>query len=145
MRVCAVCVCLAALIGCKREARDPRPAPGSVIVFGAAARESLLQPGGTRTEPQVANPDEGNAAAISEGERLYGVYNCAGCHANGGGAIGPLRQFAERDLLPFLRSTKSEKPNTVRFYENSVHNLRSYSKLADRLLDEITHDYPNFY
>ena len=37
----------------------------------------------------MANPDEGNAVAISEGERLYAVYNCTGCHANGGGAIGP--------------------------------------------------------
>jgi cytochrome c oxidase cbb3-type subunit 3 len=60
-----------------------------VIVYGGAARESQLQPGGAQSEPRVANPDEGNALAISEGQRLFGVYNCSGCHANGGGAIGP--------------------------------------------------------
>jgi cytochrome c oxidase cbb3-type subunit 3 len=48
-----------------------------------------LQPGGARAEPNIVNPDEGNALAISEGQRLFNWYNCSGCHANGGGAIGP--------------------------------------------------------
>jgi cytochrome c oxidase cbb3-type subunit 3 len=26
---------------------------------------------------------------MAEGKRLYTVYNCAGCHANGGGGMGP--------------------------------------------------------
>jgi cytochrome c oxidase cbb3-type subunit 3 len=30
-----------------------------------------------------------NAFAINEGKRLYRWYNCSGCHANGGGSIGP--------------------------------------------------------
>src|SRR5256885_862230 len=59
------------------------------VVFGGAARQSQLQPGGAQTQPHVANPYEGNAFAISQGQRLYSWYNCAGCHANGGGAIGP--------------------------------------------------------
>src|SRR5207247_6334974 len=32
---------------------------------------------------------ESNAYAISEGERFYNAFNCVGCHAHGGGAIGP--------------------------------------------------------
>ena len=44
----------------------------------------------------------------------------------------------ERDFLPFVRTTKASKPNTVRFYENSVANLKAYSKLASLHLDEIT-------
>lgn len=39
--------------------------------------------------PQVNNPSHGSAYDISEGQRLYSWYNCSGCHANGGGAIGP--------------------------------------------------------
>jgi cytochrome c oxidase cbb3-type subunit 3 len=58
-------------------------------VFGDAARESELQPGGPQSQFGVRNPDAGNAFAISEGQRLFGWYNCTGCHANGGGAIGP--------------------------------------------------------
>jgi cytochrome c oxidase cbb3-type subunit 3 len=35
------------------------------------------------------NPYEGNAAGIAEGQRLFSWYNCSGCHANGGGGMGP--------------------------------------------------------
>lgn len=36
-----------------------------------------------------AGPYEGNAWAMSEGQRLYNQMNCVGCHANGGGGMGP--------------------------------------------------------
>lgn len=39
--------------------------------------------------PSVVNPSHGIAYDISEGQRLFNWYNCSGCHANGGGAIGP--------------------------------------------------------
>src|SRR5215472_15435368 len=48
-----------------------------------------------------------------------------------------LRQFMEAEFLPFVRITKAAKPNTIRFYENSVANLNAYPKLADLRLDEI--------
>jgi mono/diheme cytochrome c family protein len=35
------------------------------------------------------NPYEDNASAMTEGQRLYDWYNCSGCHARGGGGIGP--------------------------------------------------------
>jgi cytochrome c oxidase cbb3-type subunit 3 len=77
------------LTGCWREKREVRPEPGQVVVYSNAAPESLISPGGTRNVSQVNNPVDGNAYAISEGQRLFGWYNCTGCHANGGGAIGP--------------------------------------------------------
>jgi cytochrome c oxidase cbb3-type subunit 3 len=30
-----------------------------------------------------------NAEAVNTGKRLFGQYNCAGCHSNGGGGMGP--------------------------------------------------------
>lgn len=91
MRSGALCFGLAliALAGCSREKKQLRPQPASVIVFGAAARESQIQPAGVQTEPHSSNPSEGNAQDISEGQRLFAQYNCTGCHANGGGGIGP--------------------------------------------------------
>jgi cytochrome c oxidase cbb3-type subunit 3 len=59
------------------------------VVFGDAAREDDIQPGGPQTMPQVNNPEYGKAYDISEGQRLFNWYNCSGCHANGGGGIGP--------------------------------------------------------
>src|SRR4051794_3536682 len=91
MRFGALCigVSLIALTACSREQKRLRPEPASVIVFGAAARQSDLQPAGPKTEPHGENPSEGNAQDISEGQRLFSQYNCNGCHANGGGGIGP--------------------------------------------------------
>jgi cytochrome c oxidase cbb3-type subunit 3 len=37
----------------------------------------------------INNPFEGDAKAIQEGRRLYRWMNCLGCHAEGGGSIGP--------------------------------------------------------
>jgi len=39
--------------------------------------------------PAMTNPYEGNEEALGEGKRLYNQFNCSGCHAAGGGAIGP--------------------------------------------------------
>jgi cytochrome c oxidase cbb3-type subunit 3 len=77
-----------ALCACEREERNYRPTPA------AAARAqtitlSALQAGG-RSEPIVVpNEYEESAYAVSEGRRLYRWYNCNGCHANGGGGMGP--------------------------------------------------------
>jgi cytochrome c oxidase cbb3-type subunit III len=30
-----------------------------------------------------------NAYAVNDGKRLYSAYNCVGCHAHGGGGMGP--------------------------------------------------------
>jgi cytochrome c oxidase cbb3-type subunit 3 len=30
-----------------------------------------------------------NADAVNTGKRLFGQYNCSGCHSNGGGGMGP--------------------------------------------------------
>jgi cytochrome c oxidase cbb3-type subunit 3 len=89
MRVLAAGFCILALTSCQRESRDLRPAPTRLAIFGDAARQSDIQPGGRQSQPNVTNPYEGSAYAISEGQRLYGWYNCYGCHANGGGGMGP--------------------------------------------------------
>ena len=87
--LCAIGICVLTLTSCQREQRQLRPAPARLAIFGDAARESELQPGGPQSQPVVANPYTGNAYSISEGQRLFNWYNCSGCHANGGGAIGP--------------------------------------------------------
>ena len=76
--------------GCQREKRDVRPSPTRLAVYGNAAKESALRPGGA-ISPQavVTNPYNSSGYDISEGQRLYNWYNCVGCHANGGGGIGP--------------------------------------------------------
>ncbi|HEV7488134.1 MAG TPA: c-type cytochrome [Thermoanaerobaculia bacterium] len=75
------------LVCCAREKRNyspPKPpAPGKGLKLVS------LAPGSSAPTAEVANPYEGNALAISEGKRLFSAYNCVGCHANGGGGMGP--------------------------------------------------------
>lgn len=62
-------------------------APDRTLVTGG--RESTLLPGGPAPMQQVQSPVEGNAFAISQGQKLFAQYNCSGCHFHGGGGIGP--------------------------------------------------------
>jgi cytochrome c oxidase cbb3-type subunit 3 len=102
MKSPALCVVLAvafAVIGCGREQRrfseiapaSDRPQP---------PRSSALQPGVPGAPPSAPlkmswplpdgkGPYDENAWAVSEGKRLYTWYNCVGCHAHGGGGMGP--------------------------------------------------------
>ena len=54
---------------CARETRDPRGQAMQAADRGAAF--------------------EGNAWHVAQGQRLYAWMNCAGCHAHGGGGMGP--------------------------------------------------------
>src|SRR5581483_9644860 len=89
MRILVAGISFIALTACQQQKMVLRPEPARVAVFSDAARESDLQPGGAATQPSVSNPYYASAYAISEGQRLFGWYNCSGCHANGGGGIGP--------------------------------------------------------
>jgi cytochrome c oxidase cbb3-type subunit 3 len=78
---------LAALAGCQREARNFEPPTKSVTL--PPVRISAIQPGAIGTNTTLERKYEDNAYALSEGKRLFGWYNCNGCHANGGGDKGP--------------------------------------------------------
>lgn len=62
------------------------PPAGSIVTGN---RQSDLLPGTPAPARQAHNPFEGNEAAIADGKQLYNHFNCSGCHAAGGGAIGP--------------------------------------------------------
>jgi cytochrome c oxidase cbb3-type subunit 3 len=77
------------LAACDREERRFRESPPAATPSGLA-RLSPLQPGETTaTVHHVSNLYDENAYALQEGQRLFGWYNCSGCHANGGGGMGP--------------------------------------------------------
>ena len=73
---------------CEREKRQFHEPPESAAP-AQGVRQSELQPGAAASPAAVKNEYEENAYAISEGKRLYSWYNCKGCHAEGGGDIGP--------------------------------------------------------
>jgi cytochrome c oxidase cbb3-type subunit 3 len=84
----AALVSLVLLAGCEREARRFRESPPAATTSGALTLSSL-RPGPRTPDSVVRNVYEENAWAISEGQILYSAFNCKGCHAMGGGGIGP--------------------------------------------------------
>ena len=74
--------------GCERETRRYHELPAGAS-RAEGVRQTTLQPGESQEMSRVLGPYEENAWGISEGKRLYTAFNCLGCHANGGGGIGP--------------------------------------------------------
>jgi cytochrome c oxidase cbb3-type subunit 3 len=89
LRMCtAAAVAIIAVAGCQRETRRFDP---PVMATGAQPPVPLtvLSPAGVPLSRRDESPYQKNAYGISEGKRLYSAMNCNGCHANGGGGIGP--------------------------------------------------------
>ena len=76
------------LTACQTEQRTVNP-PLQQRATYVEARESPIVPGGPIPQAVIKSPSEGRAYDISEGKRLFNWYNCSGCHANGGGGMGP--------------------------------------------------------
>ena len=81
-------VLVMSLAACERETRRFRDVPASQTT-APSGRMSVLTPGGGSPDPQVHTFYEDNAYAIAQGKRLYAYFNCVGCHAHGGGGMGP--------------------------------------------------------
>jgi cytochrome c oxidase cbb3-type subunit III len=86
-RLAVALAAVAWLSACERERRDFSVPNGDQL--SQATRLTDLQAGSPSAPGTVDNPFRDNAFALSEGKRLYTAYNCVGCHAQGGGAIGP--------------------------------------------------------
>jgi cytochrome c oxidase cbb3-type subunit 3 len=85
---CAAALLLLSMVSCSREERRYRQ-PESARARPGSVRLVDLVPGPHTNETPLQNPYQGNALAVAEGKRLFGWYNCQGCHANGGGGMGP--------------------------------------------------------
>lgn len=82
-----------ATAGCEREARrfeKPALTPDPIAQAEAAPDLQPGQPGrGMRALAAAGGYNESNAYEVSQGKLYFRWYNCSGCHAQGGGAMGP--------------------------------------------------------
>jgi cytochrome c oxidase cbb3-type subunit 3 len=72
---------------CEREARrlnEKQPAAPSQFIT-----QVRLQPGPTFVSDTSEGTFDDNAYGTTEGQILFDQMNCSGCHANGGGGMGP--------------------------------------------------------
>lgn len=96
-RILAVAACALLAVACEREKRElhPDPALASAVQW---PRQTDFQAGAGHAVPaQIVAPPavkdlsayQENAFAMNEGKRLFAWFNCSGCHAHGGGGMGP--------------------------------------------------------
>ena len=93
-RMASLLLPLLLLAACEREERHFQAERHNTGPNESAVRQSLNQPGMSLSgyvKPPAQNISmyDDNAYAVNEGKRLYRWYNCSGCHANGGGGMGP--------------------------------------------------------
>jgi len=76
--------------GCDREERHSRSKPLGETVPAGESPDTIYPGGGTppALDPRAAMYAN-NAPAMAEGQWLYTQMNCVGCHAHGGGGMGP--------------------------------------------------------
>jgi cytochrome c oxidase cbb3-type subunit 3 len=76
------------LAACEREVR---PFQQLSVASARSQKPSLspLYPGAQPPATPENSPFQQNAYGMSEGKRLFDYYNCSGCHAHGGGGMGP--------------------------------------------------------
>jgi cytochrome c oxidase cbb3-type subunit III len=80
--------CALVLSACHREERRlAEPPPGGNAI--RSIQQSDLRPGGGPPPPEQPFSYDTNAYAVAQGKQLFDQFNCSGCHAHGGGAIGP--------------------------------------------------------
>ena len=78
---------LAVSAACEREDRRlNQPSPPAPSQFVTQVR---LQPGPTMVTDTSEGAFDDNAYGTTEGQILFDQMNCSGCHANGGGGMGP--------------------------------------------------------
>lgn len=84
-------LCLLPLGACGPDEPERVAAPPAGGPIAGIPGEVHLVPGPAYARTiAVDNPYAGDPTAVDDGERLYGWYNCAGCHgALGGGGMGP--------------------------------------------------------
>ncbi|HLH50478.1 MAG TPA: c-type cytochrome [Roseiarcus sp.] len=89
-RLVALAAALLFVAGCEREKRDLRTDPPTADALDDVA-PMPDRISGAPPDVYVAldGPYQNNAYQLSQGKRLYHWFNCNGCHAEGGGAVGP--------------------------------------------------------
>ena len=116
---------------CERESR-----PIEKLTSAATQPASLsdLFPGGTKPPPPEVSPFQQNAWGMAEGKRLFTYYNCSGCHANGGGGMGPPlmddKWIYGSDPVAIFSSIVEGRPNGMPSWRNKIADAQVWQLVA---------------
>ena len=130
VRVLAAALCLAC-IGCERESRPFTSLPS------AAAQKTVgtdLFAGPVAPPRADTSPFQENAWGVSEGKRLFSYYNCVGCHAHGGGGMGPAlmddKWIYGRQASNIFETIVAGRPNGMPSFRNKIQDVQVWQLVA---------------
>ncbi|MDB5415591.1 MAG: cytochrome [Rubritepida sp.] len=107
------------------EAAQAMPVQG-IVMSGIIA-------GGGQTTPR-RNPYSDDGYDLGEGRRLYRAYNCNGCHANGGGGIGPAlmdeRWIYGAEPENIFAAIMEGRPNGMPSFRNRIPEAQAWQIVA---------------
>ena len=122
-----------AAAGCDRERRSFREVPPGMTAF-PAVQTTELQAGPKSTDPSFAAYQE-NRWAVGQGQTFYEQYNCAGCHApGGGGGMGPPLNDDEwiygSDPENVFAAIVEGRPNGMPSFRGRIDNAQLWQLVA---------------
>ena len=127
---------------CKQEQRSLVNQPHSADTQRARYEVNVAP---SRDFAQVKTWWDHNAWSMSEGKQLYEAYNCVGCHAHGGGGMGPAlmdnKWIYGSEPYQIYASIRQGRPNGMPSFRGKIPDnqiweivayVRSMSGLADQ-------------
>jgi cytochrome c oxidase cbb3-type subunit 3 len=125
---------VALLAACERELRPFQTLPVA-SARAQPATETPLHPGDAPPPATGQNsPFRENAYGIGEGKRLFTFYNCVGCHANGGGGMGPAlmddRWIYGHEAANIFQTIVEGRPNGMPAFRNKIPDQQVWMLVA---------------
>ena len=150
VRLLMALVLLGMASSCKREQRAFHVVPALAEMSEDVPANNRVRPGPpmAATTPSTLVPinierashepfgDQyiNNAQAMSDGQTLYGAFNCSGCHAHGGGGIGPPlldnKWFYGSDPTKVYISIREGRPNGMPAYRGRIADFQIWELVA---------------
>lgn len=121
------------LAACKRETRVLRAPPTAETTFNSV-QVSGLNPGDYPLPLQPPDIYQESAYSVAEGQTLFQQYNCSGCHANGGGGMGPplIDSFWIYGSAPqnIFATIMEGRPNGMPSFRNRIPEYQAWEIVA---------------
>jgi cytochrome c oxidase cbb3-type subunit 3 len=136
MRAACLVAAFLLLCACEREEHRLEKPPQPLTPLGE--KQTVLHPGAEGEGPAMTQTprtyDERNAFEISQGKRLYKWYNCNGCHASGGGGMGPALMDAKwlygSDPAEIFATIMNGRPNGMPAFRGRVPEEQAWQLVA---------------
>ena len=133
VRTLAIASCALALAGagCERESRPVDKLTGETTEIETL---TTLYAGPTPPATVQVSPFQQNAWGMAEGKRLFAFYNCSGCHANGGGGMGPAlmddKWIYGSEPANIFSSIVAGRPNGMPSWRNKIPDAQVWQIVA---------------